>query len=105
VIAVACFLAAAPGCGKTYADRLAAVEKEACACQGTRCADDTFEKYLAVVEDYRKNRPVLTQEERERLDRSNYNIVRCLLGSSLDPRKYRLEMNRLQEKYSKTPKR
>ncbi len=103
--AVACSLAAAAGCGKTYTDRLAAIEKEACACQGTRCANDTFDKYLAVVEDYRKNRPLLRPEERERLDRSNYRIVRCLLDSNLDTRKYRQEMNRLQEKFDKKTQR
>jgi hypothetical protein len=99
-----CLMAAA-GCNKSYVDRLAAIEREACACQSARCANDTFGKYLAVAEDYRKNRPHLTREDQERMGKINYKLIRCLLDSNLDPGKYHQEMNKLQEKYGKkTPR-
>ncbi len=87
------------GCKKSYVDQMASLEKEACACEKGNCADKIFKKYLGIVEDYRKTKTKLTKEDEQKLTKSNYNTIRCLLNSNLSPQQYQEEMKKMTEKY------
>lgn len=75
------------GCKKTgtYVDKLAELEKKACACADKGCAEQEFKHFIAIVDEMKKTNAKVTDEEGRKLGMSTANIVKCLMSKGISP--------------------
>ncbi len=86
-LVVAGFVMMAPGCkkGGSYVNKLADLEKQACACADKVCADREFKNFMAIVEEMKETKAKVSNEDGQKLGMSTANIVKCLMSKGISP--------------------
>ena len=84
-----CLLVAAAGCGagSDAVSKVAAVEKQACACTDRACADEALVEFKRVFEEVRHEK--VSKENSQKLKESAEQITRCLLKQGVPANKIR----------------
>jgi hypothetical protein len=87
ILVVGFVMVMASGCkkGGSYVEKLADIEKKACACADKNCADQEFKAFMAIVEDMKKTSAKVSNEDGQKLGMSTANIVKCLIGKGISP--------------------
>ena len=88
VVAAAAVIAMlAIGClkGGSYLDRMAALEKDSCACMDKACAEKAFNDFLAIARDMKKEDAKFGDEDTKKLGMSTSAIVKCIMMKGVSP--------------------
>ena len=88
IVVTAAFMAiVAAGClkGSSYLDRMAALEKDSCACMDKACAEKAFNDFLAIARDIKKENASFGDEDTKKLGMSTSAIFKCVMMKGVSP--------------------
>jgi hypothetical protein len=97
LFSIACMAALISGCVKSvsYLDRIATLEKQACACMDKACADKAFNEFLATARELKKEDVKLNDENNKKLGNHTAAIIRCVMMKGVVPSTMQEELLKL----------